>query len=134
MLIEFLDTRSLRPLFQPFQPSRFSTLQQHQVFLFLRSNQIICNMCCWPYADVELEDAPPPKKKGEKEEPKEYRLVSDQLQLHPMVGQNIGFLNFARIHLVILSAHDIFLHFQVFITKPPRNILRFITTKAKITT
>lgn len=48
-------------------------------------------MCCWPYADVELEDAPPPKKKEEK---KEYQLVSDQLQLHPLVSLTIGFLHF----------------------------------------
>ncbi len=41
-------------------------------------------MCCWPYTDVELEDAPPPKKK--EEEKKQYQLVSDQLQLHPVVS------------------------------------------------
>ena len=93
MLIEFRDTRSLKPLSQQPESSYFSTLQQLQVFLDSRSNQFTFNMCCWPYADVELEDAPPPKKKEEKEQ-KEYRLVSDQLQLHPVVGQDFGFLDF----------------------------------------
>lgn len=43
--------------------------------------------CCWPFVDVELEDAPKPKPKPKKEEEKkEYLLVSDQLTLHPGVS------------------------------------------------
>lgn len=39
-------------------------------------------MCCWPFADLQLEDAP----KKEEEEQKEYVLVSDELTLHPGVS------------------------------------------------
>lgn len=48
-------------------------------------------MCCWRYMDVELEDAPKPKKVEEK---KEYVLVSDKLNLHPGVSQLISFASF----------------------------------------
>lgn len=43
-------------------------------------------MCCWPFVDVQLADAP----KNE-EEQKEYVLVSDQLMLHPGVGHAFCF-------------------------------------------
>jgi hypothetical protein len=43
-------------------------------------------MCCWPFIDITLEDAPPPKPKPE-EEKAEYVLVSDQLTLRPGVSQ-----------------------------------------------
>lgn len=48
-------------------------------------------MCCFSVADVFLEDPPPEKKKGEKKEEKvkkNYVLVSDQLNLQPIVSQN----------------------------------------------
>lgn len=48
-------------------------------------------MCCWPFAQVELEDPPPPKPKEEEVEKREYVLVSDQLSLHPMVSQRFSF-------------------------------------------
>lgn len=40
-------------------------------------------MCFWPIVEVELED--PPKKK-KKEEKSDYVLVSDQLNLQPIVS------------------------------------------------
>lgn len=43
-------------------------------------------MCFWPVAQVELED--PPKKKKKEEKP-EYIVVSDQLNMQPIVS---GFL------------------------------------------
>ena len=50
-------------------------------------------MCCFPIADVFLEDPPPEKKKEEKkEENKEeevkinYVMVSDQLHVQPIVS------------------------------------------------
>ena len=48
--------------------------------------------CCWPFVDVELEDAPKPKPKPTPaEEEKEYVLVSDKLTLHPGVSLLISF-------------------------------------------
>ena len=41
-------------------------------------------MCCWGYTDVILEE-PPPKKKEKKEE-KEYKLVSSEVHVQPVVG------------------------------------------------
>lgn len=43
-------------------------------------------MCCWPFVQVELEEAPKPE-----EEKKEYVLVSDQLRLHPGVSRLFSF-------------------------------------------
>lgn len=48
-------------------------------------SQPTIKMCCWPFVDVQLEEAP-------KEEKKEYVLVSDQLVLHPGVSQSFFFL------------------------------------------
>ena len=44
-------------------------------------------MCCWPITKVILED-PPPKKPKEEEKPN-YVLVSDQLNLQPVVSQHL---------------------------------------------
>lgn len=48
-------------------------------------------MCCFRVAEVFLEDPPPEKKKEEKEKEekvkKNYVLVSDQLNLQPIVSQ-----------------------------------------------
>jgi len=41
-------------------------------------------MCCWPVATLEFEEAP---KKKKKEEKPEYILVSDKLNLQPMVSE-----------------------------------------------
>ena len=51
-------------------------------------------MCCFSVADVFLEDPPPEKKKKEEEEKvkKNYILVSDQLNLQPIVSVNAAFL------------------------------------------
>ena len=53
-------------------------------------------MCCFSVADVFLEDPPPEKKKEEKKEEekvkKNYILVSDQLNLQPIVSVNAAFL------------------------------------------
>ena len=44
-------------------------------------------MCFWPIAEVELEEAPPKKEeKKEEEEKPNYILVSDQLNLQPIVS------------------------------------------------
>ena len=46
-------------------------------------------MCCFPIADVFLEDPPPEKKKEEKKEEEvkiNYVMVSDQLHLQPIVS------------------------------------------------
>ena len=45
-------------------------------------------MCCFSVADVFLEDPPPEKKEEKKEEKvnKNYVLVSDQLNLQPIVS------------------------------------------------
>lgn len=46
-------------------------------------------MCCFPVADVFLEDPPPEKKKEEKKEEElkiKYVMVSDQLNLQPIVS------------------------------------------------
>lgn len=46
-------------------------------------------MCCFPVADVFLEDSPPEKKKEEKKEEElkiKYVMVSDQLNLQPIVS------------------------------------------------
>ena len=52
-------------------------------------------MCCFGVADVFLEDPPPEKKKEEKKEVKKeesvkknYVLVSDELNLQPIVSQH----------------------------------------------
>lgn len=48
-------------------------------------------MCCFSVADVFLEDPPPEKKKEEKKEEKvkkKYVLVSDQLNLQPIVSRH----------------------------------------------
>ena len=82
-------------------------------------------MCCWPYAQVELEDAPPKNR----EEKKEYRLVSDQLQLHPVVSRKHWVFIISRIHFAILSTHDIFTLFHSFTTN-----LRDISYLHRITT
>ena len=44
-------------------------------------------MCCFSVADVFLEDPPPEKKKEEKVK-KDYVLVSDQLNLQPIVSRH----------------------------------------------
>ena len=46
-------------------------------------------MCCFPIADVFLEDPPPEKKKEEKKEEDvkiNYVMVSDQLHVQPIVS------------------------------------------------
>ena len=47
-------------------------------------------MCCFPIADVFLEDPPPEKKKEEEKKEEEvkknYVMVSDQLHLQPIVS------------------------------------------------
>ena len=45
-------------------------------------------MCCFSVADVFLEDPPPEKKEDKKEEKvnKNYVLVSDQLNMQPIVS------------------------------------------------
>lgn len=48
-------------------------------------------MCCFPVSDVFLEDPPPEKEekveKKEEKVKKNYVLVSDQLNLQPIVSQ-----------------------------------------------
>lgn len=46
-------------------------------------------MMCWPFVDVRLADAPPPKPKAA-EEKAEYVLVSDQLHLIPGVSKKFS--------------------------------------------
>ena len=50
-------------------------------------------MCCWPFAQIELEEPPSPPKP--EEEKREYVLVSDELRLHPGVSR----LFFSRVPL-----------------------------------
>ena len=70
-------------------------------------------MCCFSVADVFLEDPPPEKKeeKKEKDVKKNYVLVSDQLNLQPIVS----YCHFSFPYLVIFtftftSPHSIPLH------------------------
>ena len=61
-------------------------------------------MCCFSVADVFLEDPPPEKKKEEKKEEKvnkNYLLVSDQLNLQPIVSYS----HFSLLYLVILTSY-----------------------------
>ena len=50
-------------------------------------------MCCFPVADVFLEDPPPEKKEEKKDEKvkKNYVLVSDKLNIQPIVSQHYLF-------------------------------------------
>lgn len=62
-------------------------------------------MCCFSVADVFLEDPPPEKKKEEKKEEKvkkKYVLVSDQLNLQPIVSR-LPFLHCNFLLPLILS-------------------------------
>lgn len=57
-------------------------------------------MCCFSVADVFLEDPPPEKKKEEKKEEqvkKNYVLVSDQLNLQPIVSEH----PFSALHFIL---------------------------------
>ena len=58
-------------------------------------------MCCFSVADVFLEDPPPEKKEEKKEEKvnKNYVLVSDQLNLQPIVSYS----HFPFLYLLILT-------------------------------
>ena len=60
-------------------------------------------MCCFSVADVFLEDPPPEKKEEKKEEKvkKNYVLVSDQLNLQPIVSYS----HFSFLYLVILTSY-----------------------------
>ena len=58
-------------------------------------------MCCFSTSDVFLEDPPPPKKEEKKEDKvkKNYVLVSDQLNLQPIVSEH----HFSAPHFLSLS-------------------------------
>ena len=58
-------------------------------------------MCCWPYAQVELEEAP--KKKKEEKKAKEYVLVSSDFNVQPIVSDTfyLPILAFSPIHFFI---------------------------------
>lgn len=68
-------------------------------------------MCCFSVSDVFLDDPPPEKEKEKKEEKKEekvkknYVLVSDQLNLQPIVSEH----HFFALHFSCVS---FFLHFH----------------------
>ena len=89
----FCDETTIDPL-APFPFSRTSTTTTRSTkvmhipvllpFLVATAQpQPTLKMCCWPFAEVELENAP-----KKEEEQKEYVLVSDQLTLHPGVSQS----------------------------------------------
>ena len=70
-------------------------------------------MCCFPIGDVFLEDPPPEKKKEEKKDEKKdekvkknYVLVSDQLNLQPIVSRHCFFApNFLALSLLFITSH-----------------------------
>ena len=73
------------------------TSSSNRVFQ-LYSTALIVTMCCWPFIGIELEEAPPPQKKEEKEvkeEPKpdkmkgDYVLVSDKPNMQPLVSSSL---------------------------------------------
>lgn len=80
-------------------------------------------MCCFPVSDVFLEDPPPEKEeKEEKKEKKEekvkknYVLVSDQLNLQPIVSQQpVSAPHFLPLSLPFTKSHIITHH----ILSPP---------------
>ena len=57
-------------------------------------------MCCWPFAEVVLEDPPKKKKqKNEKKKPKEYVLLSSDFHAQPIVGLLMSlFLTYIHFH------------------------------------
>ena len=82
-----MDFTVLSPSNQ-FNP-RPKLLRNHSLtFLSIPDILETINMCFWPIAHVELEHPPPPPKKEEKKDkPKpSYIMVSDQINLQPIVG------------------------------------------------